>query len=246
VERQDDCTGTVTSIATGTGLDGTFTTSGTITLDLSELTDMTGGIDTAVDELILLDNGAERRKRFAEIFGSNAYNSTTIPTNNNQLTNGSGYTTCTGDITAVVAGTDLTGGATSGSATLNVTSATASTANTIVKREGSGDICARLFRSEYDTTNSTIGFIMTQIDTGSNNYIRPSTPAQLRTGLNVANGATACTGTTTPSNTQTFTNKSGNISQWTNNSGYTTCTGTTTPSNTQTFTNKSGNISLVD
>ena len=34
-----------------------------------------------------------------------------------------------------------------------------------------------------------------------------------------------CTGTTTPSNTQTFTNKSGNISQWTNDSGYTTCTG---------------------
>ena len=70
-------------------------------------------------------------------------------------------------------------------------------------------------------------------------------------------GLTSCTGTTTPSNTQTFTNKSGNISQWTNDSGYitdgntnwnnsygfTTCTGTTTPSNTQTFTNKSGNIS---
>ena len=35
-----------------------------------------------------------------------------------------------------------------------------------------------------------------------------------------------CTGTTTASNTQTFTNKSGNISQWTNDSGYTTCTGT--------------------
>ena len=62
---------------------------------------MTGGIDTAVDEIILLDNGAERRKRFAEIFGSNAYNSTTIPTNNNQLTNGSGYTTCTGTTTPI-------------------------------------------------------------------------------------------------------------------------------------------------
>ena len=37
---------------------------------------------------------------------------------------------------------------------------------------------------------------------------------------------TTCTGTTTPSNTQTFTNKSGNISQWTNDSGFTTCTGT--------------------
>src|SRR5210317_1433197 len=92
-------TGTVTSVgvSTSAGLDGsgTITTSGTvnISLDLSELTDMTTAIDTTVDELILLDNGAERRKRFAEIFGSNAYNSTTIPTNNNQLTNGAGYIT---------------------------------------------------------------------------------------------------------------------------------------------------------
>ena len=86
-------TGTVTSIATGTGLDGTFTTSGTISLDLSELTDKTDAIDASVDEIIMLDNGSERRKRFSEIFGSNAYNSTTIPTNNNQLTNGAGYIT---------------------------------------------------------------------------------------------------------------------------------------------------------
>ena len=45
----------------------------------------------------------------------------TIPTNNNELTNGAGYTTNIGDITAVVAGTALSGGATSGSATLDVT-----------------------------------------------------------------------------------------------------------------------------
>ena len=37
-------------------------------------------------------------------------------------------------------------------------------------------------------------------------------------------GFTTNTGTTTASNSQTFTNKSGNISQWTNNSGYTTYT----------------------
>jgi len=92
--------GTVISVGIlpGTGLDvsgSPVTSSGniTLTLDLSELTDMTGDIDPSVDEIILLDNGSERRKRFAEIFGSNAYNSTTIPTNNNQLTNGAGYIT---------------------------------------------------------------------------------------------------------------------------------------------------------
>ena len=40
-------------------------------------------------------------------------------TNNNQLTNGAGYTTNTGDITGVTAGTDITGGGTSGTVTIN-------------------------------------------------------------------------------------------------------------------------------
>jgi len=119
-------TGTVTSVAVsaGTGLSGggTVTTSGTISLavDLSELTDMTAAVDTSVDELILLDNGVERRKRFAEIFGSNAYNSTTIPTNNSQLTNGAGYTTNTGTVTSVSGGTGLSGTVTT-SGSLNLT-----------------------------------------------------------------------------------------------------------------------------
>ena len=57
--------------------------------------------------------------------------------------------------------------------------------DTVVRRNSNGDINARLFRSEYDSTNSNIGFIMTQVDTANNNYIRPSTPAQVRTGLGV-------------------------------------------------------------
>lgn len=90
-------TGTVTQVTVGSGLDiSNQTTTPYITLDLSELTDMTTAINTSQDELILLDNGAERRKLFSEIFGSNAYNSTTIPTNNNQLTNGAGYVTSSG------------------------------------------------------------------------------------------------------------------------------------------------------
>jgi hypothetical protein len=59
----------------------------------------------------------------------------------------------------------------------------ASTGSTIAGRDSAGDIHARLFRSEYDTTNASIGYIMTQVDTVSNNYIRPSTMAQVKTSL---------------------------------------------------------------
>lgn len=69
--------------------------------------------------------------------------------------------------------------------------ASASTINTYALRDASGDINARLFRSEYDTTNATIGYIMTQVDTVANNYIRPSTPAQVLTGLGLNSGGTA-------------------------------------------------------
>jgi len=84
----------LTSLTAGTliDVDGSGSTQ-TVNVDLSELTDMTGNIATTVDEIVLLDNGAQRRKRFSEIFGSNAYNSTTIPTNTNQLTNGAGFIT---------------------------------------------------------------------------------------------------------------------------------------------------------
>ena len=66
--------------------------------------------------------------------------------------------------------------------------ASASTPDTVVLRDGLGDINARLFRSEYDTTNATINYIMTQVDTASNNYIRPSTPTQLKTALGLEAG----------------------------------------------------------
>ena len=109
-------TGTITGVSTGAGLDGVASSGAvTITLDLSELADMTAAVDPTVDEIILLDNGAERRKLFSEIFGSAAYQNTSafdsagsagavndridtdvlpaIPTNNSQLTNGAGYIT---------------------------------------------------------------------------------------------------------------------------------------------------------
>ncbi len=57
----DTNAGTVTSVSTGVGLDGTITSSGTISLDLSELTSMNAQTMTTSDEFIVLDSGAERK-----------------------------------------------------------------------------------------------------------------------------------------------------------------------------------------
>ena len=83
------------------------TASPTIDVDLSELTDGTSDID-ANDEVVYLDNGSQKRKAFSEIDLSEFRNTDTVFTSN------------VGDITGVTAGTNLSGGGSSGGVTLNV------------------------------------------------------------------------------------------------------------------------------
>ena len=71
--------------------------------------------------------------------------SANISLNNNAITNGAGYTTNVGDITAVTAGTNMSGGGTSGSVTLNADSANlsltrTSTAVTIASSTGTSAV----------------------------------------------------------------------------------------------------------
>jgi hypothetical protein len=62
---------------------------------------------------------------------------------------------------------------------------TASTGDTVVVRNSAGDIVTRLFRSEYASTNPTINYFATQValGVGADNYLRPSTTAQVATAL---------------------------------------------------------------
>ena len=217
------------------------------------------GITKSGNTLTFSVNGTTNR---TYTFGSNAFSSTTIPTNNNQLTNGAGYTTNVGDITGVTAGNGLSGGGSSGTPTLNFNGndLTTSTNDTdgdyfVVVDTGGSDKKLTKGSIKLSGFNNDAGFVTT---TGPNDnyYLNGITKVGNRLdfavsgastqsytfGSNAFNsnsyylasnpsGYTSNTGTTTASNSQNFTNKTGNISQWNNNSGYTTNVGDITSVN---------------
>lgn len=222
--------GTVTSVGTGTGLDGSFTTSGTITLDLSELTDMTAAM-TGTDEFIVLDSGAERRKAANEIglsiFSNDAgfITSSSVPSVGN------------GQINGATSGLGLSGSMSatanqSGNTTFTVTSnaSTSDAANTIAYRNGSADIAARLFRATYANQSTISGAIAFRVNNSTDNYTRYcSSPSAIRTFIGAASSSVV-SGVTSVAT-------SGSVNGLTLTGGVITSTGTVTLGGTLSISN---------
>ena len=189
----DNNNDTLTFVATGGMSITTNASTDTITFNPNDNNDnfYLNGISKSGNTLTFSVLGAANQPY---TFGSNAFNSTTIATNNNQLTNGAGYTTNIGDITSVGAGTYLTGGGTSGAVTLNVSSTTAATASTLVARDSSADISARLFRANYANQSTISGAMAFRVNNGTDNYTRYcSSPSAIRNFIGAGTSSTSGT-----------------------------------------------------
>jgi hypothetical protein len=143
--------GDITGVTAGSGISGGGT-SGTVTVshaDTSSQGSANNSGATVIQDVTLDTYGhvtglGSHTLTLANLGYTGATNANYI-TNNNQLTNGAGYTTNTGDITGVTAGTNLTGGGSSGSVTLNVSSSPTF----------SGVVMAESLQEDYDPLSGT-------------------------------------------------------------------------------------------
>lgn len=164
----------------------------------------------------------------------------TIPTNNNQLTNGANFITASSTDTLTNKSGNISQWTNNSGYLTGITSTQINTAlgytpynstnpNGYISGINSGDVTTALGYTPYNGAANPNGYITnanvyskTEVD----NFFSGTTA---KTGYNKANwdnsfswGNHAIAGYTTASNTQTFTNKSGNISQWTNDVSYLT------------------------
>lgn len=188
------------SIEAGTGISGggTITTSRTLSLDMNELSTSTSDGDG--DYFAVVDTAGAQKKLTKGNINISGFN------------NDAGYTTNTGDITAVTAGTLLDGGGTSGAVTLDVDLAELSTSTT----DGHGDFFVvvdslsaqrKLTKGNINLSgfNNDSGYITNSVTTlGSLTTVGPSSGTLTVQDDLTISGDLTVSGTTTTVNTATL------------------------------------------
>ena len=245
-------TGTVTSVAVAAGAlidvtgDTTITSSGTATIavDLTELTDMTQTF-VAADEFVVLDGGAsgtQKRKPASEIPIS-------------VFDNDSVFTSNTGDITGVTAGTGLSGGGTSRgvtraldfSALTDMTGAASGTTEFILQdgttesRKAPSEINLSIFNNDsgFTTTSGTVTSVAVAagnlIDVSGDTTITSSGTATIAVDLSELSTSTSdgdgdfFAVVDTSNNQKKLTKANINLSGFNNDSGFITSSSTSLP-----------------
>ena len=259
--------GDITNVTAGTGMTGGGS-SGSVTLNVIGGDGITANNDNiTVDSTVVRTSGTQSiagAKTFTttpiSVTRSTADSSTYLATT--AFVKNQGYTTNVGDITNVSTTSPITGGGSSGSVTIahansGVTAGSYARATVTVNATGHVTSISANSDAQGVTSVATSGTVsgltltggtITSTGTITLGGTLSLTSANVTSGLgftpyNATNpaGYTTNTGTTTASNTQTFTNKSGNISQWTNNSGYITSASLPTVNNaTITITTATG------
>ena len=166
-------------------------------------------------------------------------------TNNNQLTNGAGYTTAVGDITNVTAGSGLTGGGSSGSVTVNVDYGSGGLINdapAASPQSAEADDYMLIGDDSDGGATRKVQFV----DVGLSNFDNDAGFTSNTGDITAVVAGNKLTGGGT-SGSVTLGLASNNISQWTNNSGYTTNVGditAVTPGSGMTGGGTSGAVEL--